>query len=166
MNSCMVSVVALVSHNTYQPAKYGIKVWWVCDSSSSYPIKGQIYTRKAASGEREKNVDERVVKDLCVNLFHGSGRNIVCDNFFTSFNLAKSLMMDNNLSMLGTVNKRRKFVPPQFATPKGREVESTIFGFSNNITMCSYVPKKTKAVLVLSTCITPPKSKVQKRNLY
>ena len=60
-------------------------------------------------------------------------------------------MMNNNLSMLGTVNKRRKFVPPQFATPKGREVESTIFGFSNNITMCSYVPKKTKAVLVLST---------------
>ena len=60
-------------------------------------------------------------------------------------------MMDNNLSMLGTVNKRRKFVPPQFATAKEREVESTTFGFSNNITMCSYVPKKTKAVLVLST---------------
>ena len=123
----------------------------MCDSSSSYPINGQIYRGKATSGEREKNVGEGVVKDLCVNLFHGSGRNIVCHNFFTGFNLAKSLMMDYNLSMLGTVNKGRKFVPPQFVTPKGREVESTIFGFSNNITMCYYVPKKTKAVLVLST---------------
>lgn len=134
-----------------KPAKYGIKVWWVCDSISSYPLKGQIYTGMAASGQREKNVGERVVKDLCVNLFRGSGRNIVCDNFFTSYNLAKSLMMDSNLSMLGTVNKRRKFVPPQFPISKGRAVESTIFGFSNNITMCSYVPKKNKSVVVLST---------------
>ena len=60
-------------------------------------------------------------------------------------------MMENNLSMLGTVDKRKKFLPPQFATPKGREVESTIFGFSNNITMCSFVATKNKTVLVLST---------------
>uniref|UniRef100_A0A182RWX2 DDE_Tnp_1_7 domain-containing protein n=1 Tax=Anopheles funestus TaxID=62324 RepID=A0A182RWX2_ANOFN len=26
-----------------KPAKYGIKVWWACDSCRSYPIKGQIY---------------------------------------------------------------------------------------------------------------------------
>lgn len=92
-----------------------------------------------------------MVKDLYVNSFSGSGLNIVCDNFFTSYNLTKSLMMDSNFLMLGTVNKRRKFVPPQCAIPKGRAVEFTIFGFSNNTTMCFYVPKKNISVVVVST---------------
>ncbi|XP_067625333.1 piggyBac transposable element-derived protein 4-like [Eurosta solidaginis] len=134
-----------------KPAKYGIKVWWVCDSISFYPLQGQIYTGMAQSGERERNVGERIVKDLSINLFDGSGRNIVCDNFFTSYNLAKSLMIDNNLSILGTCNKRRTFVPAAFANPKGREAESSMFGFYNHVTMCSYVPKKNKAVVLLST---------------
>lgn len=106
----------------------------------------------AASGERERNVGERVVKDLVVNNFGGSGRTVVCDNFFTTYNLAKTLMVDNSLALLGTCNKRRMFVPASFANPKGREAESTLFGFCNNMTMCSYVPKKNKAVVMLSTC--------------
>ncbi|XP_050340990.1 piggyBac transposable element-derived protein 4-like [Bactrocera neohumeralis] len=86
-----------------KPTKYGIKVWWMCDSITSYPLKGQIYTGKAASGQREGNVGERVVKDLCVGTLRESGRNIVCDNFFTTHNLAKQLMNDHKLSILGTV---------------------------------------------------------------
>ena len=60
-------------------------------------------------------------------------------------------MMENNLLILGTVDNIKKFLPPQFSTLNGREVESTIFGFSNNITMCSFVATKNKTVLVLST---------------
>lgn len=124
-----------------KPAKYGIKIWSICDSESSYPLKGQIYTGLSPSGEREKNQGERVVKDLC-HQFRGSGRNITCDNFFTTFNLAKTLMQDYKLSILGTVNKRRTFVPFELMVTKGRETESTKFVFQNNVTMCSYIPKK------------------------
>lgn len=77
-----------------KPAKYGIKMWWVCGSITSY-------TGMDPSGEREKN---QVVKNFCCNLFRGSGRNITCDNFFTSYNLAYSLMMDSTLTILGTIN--------------------------------------------------------------
>lgn len=124
-----------------KPAKYGIKVWWVCDAVSSYPINGQIYTGMAPSGQRERNQGERVVKELC-NRFRGSGRTVICDNFFTSYNLAISLMLDYKLALLGTVNKRRTFVPTCFANPNGREIQSTLFAFSSNVTMCSYIPKK------------------------
>lgn len=41
-----------IQYVSSKPAKYGIKVWWVCDSISSHPLKGQMYTGKAASGER------------------------------------------------------------------------------------------------------------------
>lgn len=85
---------------------------------------------------------------MCVNLFKNSSRNIVCDNFFTSYNLARMLMDDHKLSLLGTVNKSRRFIPPQFLIQKRvprneqREVNSSLFAFSNNVTMCSYVPEK------------------------
>ena len=85
-----------------KPAKYGIKVWWVCDAENSYPIHGQIYTGKPASG-REKSQGERVVKDLCYR-FKGSGRNIVMDNFFTTLPLAR-LLMTWRLSIVGTLKK-------------------------------------------------------------
>lgn len=56
-----------------KPAKYGLKVWWVCDSQNYYPITGQIYAGKSASG-RETNQGERVLKDLCYH-FKNTGRN-------------------------------------------------------------------------------------------
>uniref|UniRef100_A0A182XQ41 PiggyBac transposable element-derived protein domain-containing protein n=1 Tax=Anopheles quadriannulatus TaxID=34691 RepID=A0A182XQ41_ANOQN len=52
---------------------------------------------------------------------------------------------------LGTVNKRRTFLPPMFANPHGREIQSTLYGFSENISICSYIPKKNKSVVMLST---------------
>ncbi|XP_049308682.1 piggyBac transposable element-derived protein 4-like [Bactrocera dorsalis] len=38
-----------------KPAKYGMKVWWICDSVSNYPLKGIIYTGKPPGGQRETN---------------------------------------------------------------------------------------------------------------
>lgn len=148
-----------------KPNKYGIKVWWVNCSKTAYPIQGQIYTGLASNGEREVNQGERVVKDLCIDLFSGSGRNITCDNFFTTYSLAQTLK-DNKLSILGTVNKRRRFVPKEFLASKDRQVLSTRFGFANDVAMSSYVPKKNKAVVLLSTShydteISDTKSKPQ-----
>lgn len=134
-----------------KPAKYGIKVWWVNDSQSYFPLKGQIYTGLSPTGDRDVGQGERVVKDLCVRMFKGSGRNITCDNFFTTFKLAKTLMIDHNLSILGTVNKKRRFLPSEMLPSKEREILTTRFAYSGNISLCSYVPKKNKAVVLLST---------------
>lgn len=48
-----------------KPAKYGIKVYWVNDSVSSYPYKGQIYSGKAENGIRDVGQGARVVRELC-----------------------------------------------------------------------------------------------------
>ncbi|XP_053945681.1 uncharacterized protein LOC128855090 [Anastrepha ludens] len=50
-----------------KPAKYGMKVWWVCDSVSNYPLKGIIYTGKPPGGQRETNQGEPVVMKLMEN---------------------------------------------------------------------------------------------------
>lgn len=91
-----------------------------------------------------------MVRDLVLKNFKGSGRNITCDNFFTTFDLAKELMV-NNLSILGTVNKKRKFIPQHMLPHKEREVCSPSFAHSEDVVMCSYVPKKNKAVILISS---------------
>ena len=128
-----------------KPAKYGIKVWWICDAENSYPLTGQIYTGKSSAG-REKNVGERVVKDLEAQ-YQGSGRNITMDNYFTTLSLAKSLL-SWDLTIVGTLKKNKTYTMTAFKT---REELSTVFGFHEKVTMCSYVPKKNKAVIMLSS---------------
>nr|XP_036220162.1 piggyBac transposable element-derived protein 4-like [Bactrocera oleae] len=29
-----------------KPAKYGIKIWWICDAENAYPLQGIMYTGK------------------------------------------------------------------------------------------------------------------------
>lgn len=65
-----------------KPAKYGIKIWWICDAENAYPLQGIIYTGKN-NNTREKNQGERVVKELAYP-YRGTGRNICMDNFFTT----------------------------------------------------------------------------------
>lgn len=66
-----------------KPARYGIKIWVLCDARSSYAWKMQVYTGKHDKrGPPEKNLAARVVLDLTKGLV--PGRNVTCDNFFTS----------------------------------------------------------------------------------
>jgi len=131
-----------------KPAKYGIKIWWICDAENYYPLTGQIYTGKSSTG-REVNQGERVVKEL-VAPYKGSGRNITTDNFFTTLPLAKHLL-SWNLTIVGTLKKNKSYIPQEMAPSNSRQVFSTVYGFQNNVTICSYVPKKKKAVILLST---------------
>lgn len=132
-----------------KPAKYGIKVWWVCDSITSYPLTGQIYTGKPVGGSRDINQGRRIVNDLC-SQFKNTGRTITCDNFFTSIPLAKDLL-DMNLAVIGTLKKNKPEVPIEFLPSPNRTIHSSLFGFADKMTICSYVPKKNKAVVMLST---------------
>lgn len=36
-----------------KPAKYGIKIWWVCDAKTKYPLQGRLYTGREEEQERE-----------------------------------------------------------------------------------------------------------------
>ncbi|XP_036317699.1 piggyBac transposable element-derived protein 4-like, partial [Rhagoletis pomonella] len=131
-----------------KPAKYGIKLWWICDSQTYYPLTAQIYTGKS-NNVREINQGERVVKDL-VSYYKNSGRNVTCDNFFTSIALADSLA-NWQISLVGTMKKNKACLPAEFKASSQREELSTLFGFGENRMICSYVPKKNKAVVLLST---------------
>lgn len=81
---------------------------------------------------------------------HTVGRNITMDNFFTSVPLAVKLLK-NNLTIVGTLRQNKPDIPPIMKPYKLRELPSSEFGFHGNMTMVSYVQKKGKAVVLLST---------------
>ncbi|CAJ1064646.1 uncharacterized protein LOC121561831 [Xyrichtys novacula] len=143
----------LAAYIPSKPAKYGIKTWVACDSKSSYAWKMQVYTGKAADADAaaghgpEKNLGMRVVLDVTEGL---RDRNVTCDNFFTSYELGQQLLK-RNMTMVGTVRKNKPELPPALLSPKGRAVFSSKFAFTSTTAAVSYVPKKNKNVLLVST---------------
>lgn len=122
-----------------KPAKYGIKVWWICDAENGFPLKGIIYLGKIGD-TRDVNQGERIVKELA-SMFKGSGRNISTDRFFTTLPLAKFLL-SWNLTIVGTLKSNKTYIPQEMKASKSREPLLTLFGFQDNVKTCSYVPKK------------------------
>jgi len=74
----------------------------------------------------------------------------VSDNFFTSVPLAED-MFAQNMTHVGTIRKNKADVPAKMTTAQGREERSSTYGFCDNLTLVSYVPKKGKVVTLLSS---------------
>lgn len=133
-----------------KPNRYGIKIFAMCDARNFYISNLEIYAGKHPTGPYlVSNSAEDVVMRLTRPIYK-TGRNVTVDNWFTSIPLANNLEK-HKLTLVGTLRKNKKEVPLEFLPKKSREVKSSLFGFTKSTTLLSYVPKKSKAVLLLST---------------
>ena len=130
-----------------KPDRYGIKIWAICENPSGYVWNSQVYTGQQAAAP-EKKQGKRVVLDLVQGL--GQGYGITCDNFFTSLELAVDLAKQQK-TLLGTLRQNRKEVPKVMLSSKSRQVYSSMFLSTGDVMMVSYVPRKNKAVVLLSS---------------
>lgn len=134
-----------------KPAKYGLKVFAVCDAKTYYTSNLEIYPGKQNDGPYNlSNSPSDVVKRL-VEPIKGSNRNVVMDNWFMSVPLMSCLLNDFSLTCLGTLKKNKKELPKEFIQTKKRHVHDTYFGFQRDTTIISYISKRGKVVLVAST---------------
>ena len=76
-----------------KPAKYGIKSW--------------VYTGKPSGRRPERGQGLRVVLDVTEGLH---GRNVTCDNYFTSYELARQLL-ERKITVVGKVRKNKPALP-------------------------------------------------------
>ena len=94
-----------------KPDKIGIKFWLAVDVKSKYILNAIPYLRcKDEARPTTQKLSESVVIEL-LEPYLGKGRNATTDNFFTSTHLATELRKKKT-SLVGTLNKIRKEVPP------------------------------------------------------
>lgn len=134
-----------------KPAKYGIKVFILACSKTYYVKNFEVYCGTQPKGAYEvSNKADDVIFRL-VEPIKGSGRNVTLDNWFTSYDAANTLLKEYNLTLVGTVRKNKPQIPPSFLPKSNREQYSSLFGFQEDFTLVSYVPKKNKCVILLSS---------------
>lgn len=134
-----------------KPAKYGLKIHALVDSRKFYVLNMEIYAGLQPEGPFSINSSpSEVVKRLIEHVIH-SGRNVTIDIWYTSVPLVNDLLNDFGLTAVGTLKKNKRQVPPQFVNTKKRPLGESLYGFRENCTLLSYVPKKNKVVLLISS---------------
>ncbi|KAF4523429.1 hypothetical protein B566_EDAN007901 [Ephemera danica] len=134
-----------------KPGKYGIKIHALCDAQVPYTMKMEIYAGMQPPGPYRISNSPRDVVQRLVEIIRGTGRSVSMDNWYTSLALFEILLKEYKLTAVGTVRKNKREIPPDFVNAKNREPKSTIFGFQQDKVLLSYVPKKNRCVLLLST---------------
>jgi Transposase IS4 len=142
--------IVIAGDRTTCDRTFGIlKIFWACDSGNSFPLKGEVYVGQQPGAGANNNKVIDLVKRL-VRPWMNTGRNITMDNYFTSIELANDLLAVRT-TIVGTVRKNRRDIPAEMQASRKRVEKSSIFGFDNQLTLTSYVPKKGKAVIMLSS---------------
>lgn len=126
-----------------------MKLWVCADTQTKFVCNVQPYLGKERpDAPPEKGQGERVVLDL-VSKYRG--RNVTCDNFFTTHSLATKLLQ-KNMTLVGTVNSKRTFLPVcDKKELKKRPCFHSKFYFDGKVSLVEYIPKKNKCVTVMST---------------
>ena len=112
----------------------GSNYWVATNAKNFYACNTQVYTGKS-DGVREKNQGLRVVKDMICHM-HGTRRGVTTDNFFTSCEIANFLLTKDR-KVVGTLRKDKTEIPALFLVGKQRAVHSSVFGFTNDLTLVS-----------------------------
>jgi len=137
-----------------KPAKYGIKIFALCDARKFYTLNMEVYAGKQPDGPYQiDNNPHKVVERLVIPITK-SGRNVTMDNWFISIPLVQTLLQNHRLTVVGTIRKNKREIPPIFVQTKIRPVNSSLFGYGKTFidtTLLSYVPKKNKVVTLVST---------------
>jgi hypothetical protein len=136
-----------------KPGKFGIKIFWVCDASTSYCLNGLVYIGNGSVSEtfqsESANVSEAIVMQLC-SPFLNKGRNVTADNWFSSVSLVERLR-EQKTTYVGTIRANRRDIPPLCKETVGRKRGDTRFFYNDNTLLCSFWDKGSKPVLLLDS---------------
>lgn len=126
--------------------KYGVKLFKLC-CPEAYTYNVEIYQGKSSLSGTD-SLSKAVVLRLCDD-YLDSGRTIITDNFYTSIQLAESLLI-RETHLIGTIRKNRKGLPKCIVTEKLKKGE--LVGKENDQGIIVMKWKDQRDVFALSTC--------------
>lgn len=133
-----------------KPAKYGLKLFALCDAKMYYTSNIEIYCGQQPDGPYKVSNSPHDIVIRLLEHVERKNRNVTCDNWYTSCPLAMELLQ-KNITLVGTLRKNKADIPIEFQPSKTRAINSAVFGFQKNLTIVSFAPKKNKAVILIST---------------
>ncbi|UYV66532.1 hypothetical protein LAZ67_4001984 [Cordylochernes scorpioides] len=139
-------------------AKFGIKHWVLCEAQSGYTLQFDIYAGKADSTPSSpKGLAFDVVFRLVNNAnLLDKGYHIICDNFYTSVDLALDLYARRTY-LTGTMRLYRRSLPSSIRSKKLQPSEK-LYRFRDPVLLLRWREKRSqkKPVILLSTeCMLP-----------
>ncbi|XP_015124550.1 piggyBac transposable element-derived protein 4-like [Diachasma alloeum] len=137
-----------------KPNSYGLKVFAVVDATAHYTCNAEIYLGKQTPGRHAVDNRPSAVVPRLTRPYLNGGRNITTENWFSSVPTVDDLKDNFDTTCVATLKKHKREIPPEFVTHKGRSVHSTLAGYNKGKVLISYVPKKSKTVLLLSSMHT------------
>lgn len=141
------------------PSRYGIKIRILSDGDKPYAYNAYICCGNSdreflSDEERKLEVPTQAVIRLTKPIEY-TNRNVTANSRFSSMQLME-VLHSKNLTYLGTLKRKIPEIPREFQPDKKREVGSTLYGFINDYTIISHVPKINKAVILISSCHHEP----------
>lgn len=140
-----------IQYMANKPDKFGIKFWLLCEVDSKYVLNGIPYLGKEVTKPTSIQLGHHIVLQLFTP-YTNLGYNITCDNFFTSYGLAKELL-NLQSSLVGTLRLNRRELPNNFTEiEKNLSLyESKFLKDESGISITIYKGKVKKSVVVMST---------------
>ncbi|KAF2891897.1 hypothetical protein ILUMI_14276 [Ignelater luminosus] len=80
----------------------------------------------------------------------GTNRNITADNWYSSVKLVEELRK-HNITYVGTLKKHKRPIRLEFLPNRNRSGKLPLFGFTSTTILVSFVPKKGRSVILLSS---------------
>lgn len=142
-------------YNPSKPGKYGELIRWCCDSNVRYFLNGDPLTKRptnidSAAMHKEANKAKNLVLSLS-EPFLDKGHNVTGDRFFSSLDIAETLLQ-RRTTYVGTVATNKRHLPPVLHETKERFQSTFVYGGSaGKVTQQSYQVKAKKKVYMIST---------------
>lgn len=138
-----------------KPEKYGIKLFIVCDASSGYILKMEVYSGK---GTEDMGIIPLLTRLLDNYLY--KGHTIYMDRYYSS-PAVFDFLWERNTKAVGTCMTNRKELPQNNIVQKKIQKGEIIFMRRNHLLCLKW--KDTRDVLFLSTCHKATSSDVMVR---
>ena len=136
-----------------KPGKFGLKMYWIAEAETALPLQCVLYIGRDTTSEADALHYGGRIPALVINLvspYLDSGRNLTCDNWFTSKTLAE-ILTHRRTTLVGTLKSRARCVPNVARSVSNRSRGDTLHFYSENFTLCSFWDKGKKTTTLLST---------------
>jgi hypothetical protein len=123
----------------------------MADCGTFYTLNIKLYVRTQPDGPLKQSNTPDEIMERFLSPTNQSNRNITTDKWYISVPLAEEILRECSLTMANTLHKNKPQIPKEFKPRKDREVNSCTFGLTDTCTVVLYVPKRNKAVILLTT---------------